>query len=198
MKVPPGTEIYADSDSGNNLQYKWKASRIIISNIRPIKSLPEWYNLDFCLSAIKRNRMALQYFNAVDGNHFDSEDYKIVCSLLLKQSGLNLRYVPYQTEEIVLTAVRQNGHALQYVPIESHSEEIYLEAVKQNGYCLEHVVNRTFNICLEAVKQNGNALQLVPIELQNELICLEAVKQNKNALQYVPTEYYDICYNSIN
>ncbi len=61
--------------------------------------------------------------------------------------------------------------------------EYCLEAVKQNGHALEYVINQTPVICLAAVKRDGLALRWV--KEQTFEICLEAVKQNGHALEYV-------------
>ena len=68
--------------------------------------------------------------------------------------------------DICMEAVKQDGHALNYVP-----EELRIEA-----------------LCMEAVKQDGSALCDIPEELRTEALCMEAVKQNGRALNYVPEE----------
>ena len=103
------------------------------------------------------------------------------CLEAVKQDGHALQYVKEQTHEICLEAVKKNGHALYHVKEQTY--ELCLEAVKQNGFALRYVKEQTNEICLEAVKRDGYALQYV--EEQTHEICLEAVKQWGNALQYV-------------
>ena len=64
-----------------------------------------------------------------------------------------------------------------------HTEQQAIEAVKQNGHALQYVKDQSETICIEAVKRNGLALQYV--KDQSETICIEAVKQNSYALRYV-------------
>ncbi len=101
----------------------------------------------------------------------------------IKHCGLILQYVKEeeQSHALCLTAVQQNGRALQYVKKQTH--EICLEAVKNNGHALKFVREQTHEICLQAVKSNGMALQYV--KEQTHDICLEAVKQNKNAISLI-------------
>ena len=102
---------------------------------------------------------------------------------MVQNDGEALQYVPseYQTEELCMTAVKQNGYALEYV--KNQTEEICMEAIKQNGWALKYVEEQTPEICLEAVKQNEIALQFV--KNQTPEICLAAVKQNHFALSSI-------------
>lgn len=45
--------------------------------------------------------------------------------------------------------------------IGEQTPEIYLTAVKQDGFALEHVNEQTPEICMATVQQNGNALKYV-------------------------------------
>ena len=60
---------------------------------------------------------------------------------------------------MALEAVKQDGHALQYV--KDQTEAVALEAVKRNGHALRYVKDQTEAVALEAVKQDGLALQYV-------------------------------------
>ena len=135
---------------------------------------------------IKCNKFVIQNKQCI----WDNYD---LCLELIKQNGLNLKYIKEQTNKICLEAVKQNGHALQYV--KEQTNELCLKAVKQNGYSLKYVKNQTDEICLEAVKQNGYALEYV--KDQTNEICLEAVKQNGNVLQYVKEQTNEICLEAV-
>jgi hypothetical protein len=94
-----------------------------------------------------------------------------------------------ETAEQCLEAVKQNGYALEYVPDEFKTAEMYLEAVKQDSrYTLQYVPDelKTAELCLIAVKEDGMALESVPSKLKTAELCLEAVKRNDAALQFVP------------
>ena len=112
-----------------------------------------------------------------------------ICLVALKQNGHALQFVKEQTPDICLAAVKQNGHALQFV--KEQTPDICLAAVKQNGHALQFVKEQTPDICLVAVKQNGHPLQFV--KEQTPEICLAAVKQNGQALQFVKNKTLKIC-----
>ncbi len=167
IEVPQGVEIYADP-KGN----KWKATQIIISNIRPVRSLLQWNDEKFCLSAVQKNGFALVYVRK------------------------DLR-----TTDILLAAVRQNGHVLEHIEDDLKTTEICLTAVRNNGLSLRYVnfniidVDTASDVCMEAVKSHGMALQYVRKDLITVELCLVAVKNDGFALQYVPEYLYtlDIC-----
>ena len=71
-------------------------------------------------------------------------------------------YEQWENEAYCLAAVRQDGHALVYVKVQT--PKICEEAVKQDGDALQYVKEQTPKICEEAVKQNGDALRYVCIK----------------------------------
>jgi hypothetical protein len=87
----------------------------------------------------------------------------------------------WNDEKFCMSAVRQNGYALQYV--KEQTEQICLAAVKQYGYALVFVKNQTEDICLAAVRHNG--IQLQYVKNQTEDIYLAAINQNRLAEQYI-------------
>jgi DNA polymerase III epsilon subunit-like protein len=86
-----------------------------------------------------------------------------------------------------LTAVNENGRALQNVPEEYKTAELCFEAVR-DGWLLQFVTEglKTMELCLKAVKQNAWALKYVPEEFKTEELCHEAVKKNAFVFEYVP------------
>jgi hypothetical protein len=92
--------------------------------------------------------------------------------------------------EVVLTAVQQNGHALQYAEEPSRSDrDIILAAVRNNGLALWHRRGTMYihdeDIVMEAVSQNGDALKYVGRDLKmNRDIVLAAVQTNGLSLMY--------------
>jgi hypothetical protein len=87
--------------------YKWKADKIILSNIQPIEDWEMWNDSKFCLTAVHQsNRVILQ---------FVKKQTPKICLAAVRQDGLALQFVKDQTPEICLAAVRQDEDALQYV-----------------------------------------------------------------------------------
>jgi len=88
-------------------------------------------------------------------------------------------------EDLSLMIVRKRGRALENVIMKT--EYLCLEAVRQDGHALEFVPDSFFSeeMCVEAVKQNGYAVYWVPLDYQTKRICLEAFKQNKYSIQWI-------------
>ena len=92
-------------------------------------------------------------------------------------------------KEIVLIAVKQDGDALRYADESlKKDKEIVLIAVKQYGTTLEYAddsLKKDKEVVLLAVKQSGYALKYADDSLKKDReIVLEAVKASGNNLQY--------------
>jgi len=175
VTLPPDARVYPEPCGG-----KWKADRIILSNIQPLKDFAFWIAPVFCLQAVRRNGNALQY-----AKHQTEE----ICLAAVQHNGHALQYVKNQTEAICLAAVRNSGFALQYV--KNQTEAICLAAVQCNVEALKYVKEQTPAICLAAVRQNGvSALEFV--KEQTPEICLAAVRQNGCAIKYVQEQTPEI------
>ena len=135
VTFPEDAKIYVETN-------KFKADKIIISNIRPLEKFFSDFNYPN-LHAVKLNGKILKYFK---------EQTEKICLEAVKQAQDILKYIEKQNKEICLEAVREDGYNLRHV--ENQTEEICIEAVKQNGYVLKFVKNQTPKIYLEAVKQN--------------------------------------------
>ena len=129
---------------------KWKADRLILSNIRSIEKFVLELTESELLQSVKQNGRSLQFIK---------DQTEELCLEAVKQNGMALRFVKDQTVALCIEAVKQNGLALQYV--KEQIPMMCLEAVKQDGLALVHVKKQSETICLEAVKQNGRALQYV-------------------------------------
>ncbi len=109
--VPDNTEVYAEPCG-----YIWKASKLILSNIRPISSLPQWQNKKFCLDVINYYPEALK---------FVPKELK--------------------TYTFYLGAVNENGFAFEFVPDNLKSQELCMIAARQNNdawmYCLKNFID---------------------------------------------------------
>ena len=90
---------------------------------------------------------------------------------------------------VVLTAVAQNGYALQHASETLRNDDkVVLAAVAQNGYALEYAsetLRNDRNVVLAAVAQDGRALMHASETLRNDRkVVLTAVAQDGWALQY--------------
>jgi hypothetical protein len=78
------------------------------------------------------------------------------------KSPNSLKLVKKQTDEMVFSAVTQDGLTLKYA--QNQTDDITLAAVLQNGLALEFVKNKTDKISLAAVSNCGLALCFVEMD----------------------------------
>ena len=72
--------------------------------------------------------------------------------LAISLDGMQIRhYKPFQTEELCMKAVSQNGMAVKFV--KNQTEEIVIAAIRQNINSIKHVKINSMKIAREAVKQ---------------------------------------------
>lgn len=123
---------------------------------------------DILLKRVQRNGLSLEH---------ESIAYQTpeICLAAVKQNGLALQFVWNQTPKICLEAIKNGA----FLYVREQTPEICMEAVKRSGIALRHVDYQTPELCLAAVKQNGLSLRFV--KKQTPEICLAALKQTKQA-----------------
>jgi len=98
---------------------KFKADKIILSDIRPIDESELWNDPSFCLAAVQKRGNALKYVK---------QQTPEICLAAVRQDGSALEIVKDQTSEICLAAIQQNGCALEHV--KKQTPELCLAAKK--------------------------------------------------------------------
>lgn len=143
-------------------------------------------NESSCLDLIKINPEVFIYF---------PEEYKTIklFNEALKEDGLLLglcgsSFAKLKTPENCLTAVKQNGMAIDHISIYEQTPEICMAAVQQNGLALKHIYKPTEELCLAAVKNNGFALKNVNKEMRTKKIIKAAIGQNPGVLTWLTFE----------
>jgi len=117
---------------------------------------------------------------------------------LVKIDGELWGYAPYYSndEEIVKTAIKTNGLALQFASNDfKYNFEIALEAINSNGLALQYVSEEFRNnkeLVLQAVKSNGLALQFATKFQMDKEVILESLNSDGCALEYVVTAFMSI------
>lgn len=109
---------------------------------------------------------------------------ELVLCLALEQDGMLIEDIPvkHRTPELCLTAVAQNGFALEY--IKQQSQKLCETAVAQNGLALKFVKKQTKKIQELAMTQNGLALEFV--ENPSDSLMQLAISNNPVAIRYIP------------
>ena len=160
-----------------------------------LKYVPlQFRTVEMWKAAVQQEGNVLKFFER-DLTDFPESTINDIRILAIKQNGMAMRFIKdvYQTEELCILAVTQNGRMLNYVKIQT--EAICIAAVKQNGNVLQNVINQTEAICIEAVKQNGLALYYA--KTQTPIMCILAVEQNPFALQFVKEQTLELCGSAI-
>ena len=90
---------------------------------------------------------------------------------------------PMRRGDKIMTLEELRQKQIDLVGFNCYDENDCLEAVKQDGHALQFVKEQTPEICLEAIKENWSALRYV--KEQTPEICLEAVRKDGWVLRYV-------------
>lgn len=170
--IPDDAQCYVE-------KYAIKANKIIVESFREVHQMSEWFDEDFCISAVKQKWQAIKYVKVMTPN---------VCKQYVKIEGQTIYFTP-QTDELCELAVTQNGMALKF--INNKTNKINLIAVRENGLALQHVSVQTEEICMVAIEQNPDAYQYVYIQT-NKLSCL-AVQKDYTQLQHVYAKTHSVC-----
>lgn len=124
---------------------------------------------DIILALIKRKSPFALFENLND----KFKNNKNIAIAAIESNGLNTQHVlsSLLDEKMALSAVRQNGKAIIYIPKEINNyDNIVFEAIKNDGYCLEHLdckYKDNKELVLIAVS-NSEALQHASERLRND------------------------------
>lgn len=177
VTLPPDALVYPESCGT-----KWKADRLVLSNIRPLsdflveqseQQLITWLqqvirNDSSLLQHIKRQtpaicRVAIEMDPyAIQWLHEQTDD---LCRQAVARRCCSLEFVKNQTPEIIALAMDRAPGAFSYVRPEQRTPELCLRAVQLHGACLQWVDNQTRALCEIAVKKNGCNIKWVKPEL---------------------------------
>lgn len=116
-----------------------------------------------------------------------------LCLKVLPYNGYAIRLIPHeqQTKEMALSAVRDEGRAMEFVSDRLIDFELCMAAVSKTGLALRRVPNhlRTKEVCLSAVSTTGFVLFDVPADVIDADICLAAITATGMAYRHVPPEF---------
>lgn len=200
---------------------KWKADRLILSNIRPISTF---------FSECTDEEQESMLFNTVIDNiqltpseavivrrrvfgnspRLFLKQTRVLCIRSVKYDPYSIQYVRDQTPELCALAVSLNPHTIQYVRDQTlelckmsitktkcivscikQTPELCEFAVQNDGNAIVSIIDQTPELCELAVKQNGMALRW--IRNQTPELCRLAIEQNGCALQYVIEQTPELC-----
>lgn len=93
--------------------------------------------------------MAFDYIYPIKDKNQEKID--TIMEMLINIDGTLLRYVENPTYDMYLSAVKQNGMSIQYIPAEKQTEEIKMEAIRSDPFCFEFVDNPTIPMWKEMI-----------------------------------------------
>jgi len=154
-----------------------RSKNISVSTEISLKYIKNQTN-EMCVKALEKNVCAYLFIK------------EITPDLLLRIVKNSPDFIYYFTYNDILTVLKQNGLLLKYVDNTILTDEIYMTAVSNNGLALEYVKIKTKELCYQAVKRNGTALQFVDKELIDEDICRLAIEYTPNCFKFVPEKLF--------
>lgn len=99
--IPDDAKIYKDPNGD-----KFKADRIIIKSITPIRKMSWWSDIAFCELAVTQSLQSIIYV----GNQTEDLCLRSACF-----DGMSIRYMTHQTNAVCMAAITNNPCALQFV-----------------------------------------------------------------------------------
>jgi hypothetical protein len=172
VTLPPGANVYPEPCGT-----KWKADRLVLSNIRPFKSF---------LAALTEAQLLpwlhtypLQIFPELNNPSLD------MCTAALAANSYVMKFIDIQTEELCLLALEEDAqHAFLY--IRNPTPRVCLAAVTKCGWVISQMnkEQRTPNVCLAAVKKHAWVLPHLTAEECTEEICMAANAHRDRTLAF--------------
>jgi hypothetical protein len=152
-----------------------------IKDPRFFKLVPESHmNLGFVVNMVSKNPRVFKYARGF-------RDNQQVARLAIAKYGLNLKHTLFVDRDVVLSAVKQNGMALQFAGTLIQDKQVVTIAVNQNGTALQFAGSYTQDkdVVLTAVMQHGMALQFAPTFKTDLDVCQRAYNSNKYAYDFI-------------
>ena len=96
---------------------------------------------------------------------------------MVKRNYTTIQYVKNPSEKLISIALKQNGHAIQYIDNDNITEKIQIKFLKKEGkYWFQYIKNPTEKAKLYAIKKCAVNIQF--IENPTEEMKLLALKKN--------------------
>jgi hypothetical protein len=133
---------------------KWKADKLVLSNIRSAREFMAARNEAEICSMLTNHPWMLKHV---------SDPTEAMCIAAVKGDPHVLGIITNQTEAMCLAAVRLDGYALQFV--QHQTEAICLAAVQNFGFVLTFVHQQTEALCRAALERTPEARGCVKIPI---------------------------------
>lgn len=112
------------------------------------EEMNEHYELNDANTPSSANNQSKEFYNKI------LKDLKALSEAIISIDGNLIQYIDNPSEELMLSAVKQNGMAIKYILPVKQTEEIKMEAIKSNPCCFEYVYEPTIPMWLSAILTN--------------------------------------------
>jgi hypothetical protein len=154
--------------------------------LRVLKKNKEYENMDDAVLVEMLLKDEINWNILID-NLRPGQRFPALCMAAIMTDGQHIKYVPKQTPELCMMAVKQNGMALSNVHRRYLTPELYRAAITQNGGAIAYLEEKrkTPELCKLAIEgPDGDwAMQFIK---QTPELCREAVKRHgRSAINHV-------------
>lgn len=133
---------------------------------------------DMYLEALSRNGLLLEHVPAND----QTEE---LCLIAIRNDFEALQFSVIRTPVILVAAIRQYWHALQYFSESEQTPDVIAMVLPRYPGALQYVKAPTKQICRETMA-HGGLLCHVPLKYRDVDICTIAIENNPENLKHVP------------
>jgi hypothetical protein len=159
---------------------------ILLQIIDLNKNMFDTYSYEYLIDM--SYKLKIKCYNHIFNDCILDEYFKVI------DNGLELKNVAYQSFNMCLSAVMQNGLYLQYIRSDNEwmndykkMDIIYKYAIKQNPFALQYINNQSYELCEKAFEQNNLTLLLI----KNKSI-LHKLIATKNIHTYITIDSIDV------
>lgn len=123
---------------------------------------------EIILEAVTQNGLALQFSNVIT---------REICQAAILQNSTAIEFVPYNITEHCKYVVENDPTNLRFFTNYVLDQQIYADAVKKNGFVISYIPSesQTIDLCVEALTQNIKYAEL--IKNKDILLIIDAAKK---------------------
>lgn len=111
----------------------------------------------------------------------------------VRNHGYKIRYIPENslTRELCLEAIKTHGGSIVLIPQRHRTLELYFAAISSIADVLDSALNNyaTPLICVHVIEWYGRSVRCILRECGHTEICLAAVKRYGPVLKYIPERF---------
>jgi len=185
ITLPAGAQKVKES------RVKYKADKVILSDIKDIQSLEGWSDPGFCEQAFRQSHVCIRF---IPVQYLTAQ----MCKSAVLKAPFLLAFIPsdYQTYELCEWALRRQWALRRPYPMYKIIPDKF-----KNDFHLQHIalishrrnikyMQQTPELCELAVSLHGGAIKYVDPKLVTYDICKKALQTNGLALAHLPREFY--------